>query len=73
MDETFTVVEVAKLLRVSRQTVYIMIRNNKMPHFRVGNKVRDKRSDLEAMMNTTISTTPEVNPDQLEIEFQTQE
>lgn len=51
-NDNMTVIEVAEYLRVSRQTVYIMIRGGKIPHFRVGNKVRVKRSDLEAMTST---------------------
>ena len=50
--ETLTVEEVAKYLRVSRQTVYA----GKIPHFKVGTKVRVKRSDLEAMTNTSGDT-----------------
>tara|TARA_R110000868_G_scaffold273449_2_gene532653 strand:- start:337 stop:513 length:177 start_codon:yes stop_codon:yes gene_type:complete len=54
--ETLTVEEVAKYLRVSRQTVYTLIRAGKIPHFKVGTKVRVKRSDLEAMTNTSGDT-----------------
>jgi excisionase family DNA binding protein len=54
--ETLTVEEVAKYLRVSRQTVYTLIRAGKIPHFKVGTKVRVKRSDLETMTNTTGET-----------------
>ena len=50
LEQTMTVEEVAKLLRVSRQTIYNMIRAGKIPHFRVGNKVRFSRADIEAMM-----------------------
>jgi len=50
LELTMTVEEVAKLLRVSRQTIYNMIRAGKIPHFRVGNKVRFSRADIEAMM-----------------------
>lgn len=57
--ETLTVQEVANYLRVSRQTVYTMIRAGKIPHFRVGNKVRFKKSDIEALTNTQPKTTPE--------------
>jgi len=57
--ETMTVLEVANYLRVSRQTVYTMIRAGKIPHFKVGNKVRVKRVDLDAMTNTQ-STTGEL-------------
>ena len=50
--ETMTVEEVAKYLRVSRQTVYTLIKAGKIPHFKVGTKVRIKRTDLVAMTNT---------------------
>lgn len=52
-NETMTVPEVAELLRVTRQTIYNMVRNGKIPHFRVGAKVRFNRSDIEAIMKTT--------------------
>jgi putative molybdopterin biosynthesis protein len=55
--ENMTVKEVADFLRVSRQTVYTMVRQGKLPHFRIGNKVRFKRSEIEAMTNTTSTTT----------------
>ncbi len=59
-ETTLTVLEVAKYLRVSRQTVYTLIREGKIPHFKVGTKVRIKRADLDAMTNTqTKSTTGE--------------
>ena len=56
--ETLTVQEVASYLRVSRQTVYTMIREGKIPHFKVGNKVRIKRADLEALTNTKPQEKP---------------
>ena len=55
-NETMTVQEVADVFRVSRQTVYVMVRTGKLPHFRIGSKVRFKRSDIEALTKTaTIS------------------
>ena len=57
-EQSMTVDEVSKLLRVSRQTIYNMIRAGKIPHFRVGNKVRFNRADIEAMMKP-IATTGE--------------
>ena len=53
---TLTVQEVASYLRVSRQTVYTLIRDGKIPHFKIGNKVRIKRTDLVAMTNTQPTT-----------------
>lgn len=57
-NDTLTVPEVAQVLRVSRQTIYNMIRTGKIPHFRVGTKVRFNRADIEAMMKP-IATTGE--------------
>lgn len=56
-NETMTVQEVADYLRVSRQTVYTLVRVGKLPHFRVGNKVRFKRADIERLTKTV--TTPQ--------------
>jgi len=55
--DTYTAEEVAKILRVSRQTVYTLIREGKIPHFKVGNKVRIKRVDIQKITNT--ETQPE--------------
>ena len=55
-NETVTVPEVAEFLRVPRQTIYMMVKNGKIPHFRVGSKVRFKRSDIEALAVPTVKT-----------------
>lgn len=47
-----TVDEVAKILRVSRQTIYVLCREGKLPHFKVGTKLRFKKADIEALTNT---------------------
>ena len=47
-----TVDEVAKILRVSRQTIYVLCREGKLPHFKVGTKLRFKKHDIEALTNT---------------------
>lgn len=59
LDESLTVPEVANLLRVSRQTIYNMIRTGKLPHFRVGTKVRFNRADIEAVMKPVPATKGE--------------
>ena len=48
-----TVDEVAKILRVSRQTIYVLCREGKLPHFKVGTKLRFKKADINAVTNTT--------------------
>ena len=52
-DSTLTVDEVTKILRVSRQTIYVLCREGKLPHFKVGTKLRFKKQDIEAMTTTT--------------------
>ena len=47
-----TVDEVAKILRVSRQTIYVLCREGKLPHFKVGTKLRFKKADIEVLTNT---------------------
>ena len=47
-----TVDEVAKILRVSRQTIYVLCRKGELPHFKVGTKLRFKKADIEAICNT---------------------
>jgi excisionase family DNA binding protein len=48
-----TVDEVAKILRVSRQTIYVLCREGKLPHFKVGTKLRFHKADIEALTKTT--------------------
>jgi excisionase family DNA binding protein len=52
-DLPLTVDEVAKILRVSRQTIYVLCREGKLPHFKVGTKLRFKKADIDALTNTT--------------------
>lgn len=55
-EETITVPEVAKMLRLSRQTIYNFVRDGKLPCFKIGTKVRFRRADIEALMNPTPTT-----------------
>jgi excisionase family DNA binding protein len=47
-----TVAEVAKILRVSKQTIYVLCREGKIPHYRIGDNVRFKKQDIEDLTNT---------------------
>lgn len=51
-DIPLTVDEVSKILRVSRQTIYVLCREGKLPHFKVGTKLRFKKSDIATLTNT---------------------
>ena len=59
LEQSLTVPEVAKMLRMSRQTIYNMVKAGDIPHCRVGNKVRFNRADLDALMQTKTVTTGE--------------
>ena len=59
LEQSLTVPEVAKMFRMSRQTIYNMVKAGDIPHFRVGNKVRFNRADLDALMQTKSVTTGE--------------
>ena len=59
LEQSLTVPEVAKMLRMSRQTIYNMVKAGDIPHFRIGNKVRFNRVDLDALMQTKTVTTGE--------------
>ena len=59
LEQSLTVPEVAKMLRMSRQTIYNMVKAGDIPHFRVGTKVRFNRADLDALMQTKTVTTGE--------------
>jgi putative molybdopterin biosynthesis protein len=59
LEQSLTVPEVAKMLRMSRQTIYNMVKAGDIPHFRVGNKVRFNRADIDALMQTKTATTGE--------------
>jgi excisionase family DNA binding protein len=55
-----TVVEVAKMLRVSRQTIYVLCKEGKIPHFKIGAKLRFKQEDISALTNTEVKPQGEV-------------
>ena len=52
LEASLTVQEVAKLLRMSRQTIYNLAKAGGIPHFRVGTKVRFNRADIDVLMQT---------------------
>jgi len=58
LETALTVQEVAGMLRLSRQTIYNFVRANHIPHFKIGNKVRFRRSDIENLMQSPVMITP---------------
>lgn len=51
MDETYTVEEVAKILKISPQTVRSLIRKKQLKAFTAGVQIRVTKEDLDAFMS----------------------
>jgi excisionase family DNA binding protein len=60
-DTLLTVDEVGKILRFSRQTIYALCKEGKIPHFKVGTKLRFKEADIIAITSTEVKPQGEVN------------
>jgi|GEM_PF-5938534 len=52
-DISYTTVEIAKLLKISKLTVYDLIKRGELPSYRVGKQMRVDASDLEAYKQQT--------------------
>jgi putative molybdopterin biosynthesis protein len=55
MDEnvSYTIEEIAKILRVSKLTVYDLVKKNELPTYRVGRQMRVDQQDLERYKSKT--------------------
>ncbi len=58
-DEFLTVAEVASTLKLNQQTVRNWIDQGSLPAFRVGRRVRIRRSDFERILDESYSGSPD--------------
>lgn len=58
-NDSLTTEEVAQLLKVSKLTVYDLIKKGELPSYRVGRQIRIERSALEAYKNQGTVSQPE--------------
>ena len=56
--ESLTVPEVAQILRLDVSRVYRLIREGRLPGYRIGRTVRVRRAALEAFMAAQEASTP---------------
>ena len=54
-----TVAEVADLMRVSKMTVYRLIRSGKLPAVQIGKAYRVREDELESYLNANYVKAPE--------------
>ncbi len=50
-----SVQEVAKMLNVSKQSIYRLIEDKRLPAYRIGNILRIKKSDVEKFLAENIT------------------
>ncbi|WP_338651350.1 helix-turn-helix transcriptional regulator [Lysinibacillus sp. Y5S-8] len=62
-DQSYTIEEVAQLLKVSKLTIYDLVKKGDLPVFRVGRQMRVDRADLQAyIQKRKTGTTPVMSP-----------
>ena len=49
-DEIYTPIEIAKKLKISKEAIYLYIKNGKLPAFRIGKFWRIKGKDINDFM-----------------------
>ena len=54
MDEILTISEVAKILKMSKSKVYLLIQRRQLPHIKLQRNVRVRMSDLERWLQKHI-------------------
>jgi len=57
-DSAFTPLEVAEILKISKNTVYELIKRGELNGYKVGKKIRIDRSDVEEYKNSTKNNKP---------------
>ena len=61
MNETYTPDEIAKMFKISKHTVYELIKRGDLRAFKVGNKMRIDQDEVSRYKNQ-METTPKSRP-----------
>lgn len=51
-EESLTAVDVAELLKITKNTVYEMVKRGELPGYKVGKKLRIDKKDVENYINS---------------------
>lgn len=51
MDKSLTAIEVAELLKITKNTVYELVKRGELPGYKVGKKLRIDKEDVESYIN----------------------
>ena len=61
---SLTPLEVAEILKITKNTVYELIKRGELPAYKVGKKLRIDKEDIENYINNQKGTTSSVNKPQ---------
>lgn len=64
-EKSLTALEVAELLKITKNTVYELVKRGELPGYKVGKKLRIDKEDVENYINN--QKTPKVNSKQTEL------
>ena len=51
IEESLTALEVAELLKITKNTVYELVKRGELPGYKVGKKLRIDKADVESYIN----------------------
>lgn len=51
IEESLTALEVAELLKITKNTVYELVKRGELPGYKVGKKLRIDKTDVESYIN----------------------
>ena len=57
LESSLTPLEVAELLKITKNTVYELIKRGELPSYKIGKKIRVDMHDVESYINNQKSTT----------------
>ena len=52
IEESLTALEVAELLKITKNTVYELVKRGELPGYKVGKKLRIDKDDVENYINS---------------------
>lgn len=59
VEKLLTAVETAEMLHVTRQAIYVWVRQHRIPHIRIGKSVRFRQTDLDEWVRSNAQAVGE--------------
>jgi excisionase family DNA binding protein len=65
MEELVTIDEISKYLGVKKSTLYWKVETRQIPHYKIGNLLRFRKSEIEAWLQSTKSEPRKPQPERI--------